>query len=133
MARKLSRRSLAHYVAENIVDAKKRPVAVQQLAAHLVYTRRTKELGLIIRDVEAVLLERGVVMGTIISATELSAEVCKTVERFVAAQTGAKTIALDARIDPTVLGGIKLTLPGRELDRTVQHQLTTLKTRFKKV
>jgi len=31
-----------------------------------------------------------------------------------------------------VLGGIKLELPGRELDTTITRQLTLLKTRYKK-
>jgi F0F1-type ATP synthase delta subunit len=132
MARKLSRRSLARFVADGMVDAAQYGSIVKQLAAHLVETRRTKELGLILRDVEAVLMERGIVMGTIISAAALSADTIREIEQFVTRQTSAKSVNLDYNVDPEVIGGVKLSLPGRELDQTVSYQLTALKTRFKK-
>jgi F-type H+-transporting ATPase subunit delta len=133
MARKLSRRALAQYIADNALDAKKRATVLQQLAGYLVQSRRTKEVDLIVRDVEVALLSRGIVMGTIVSAYDLSVDMKRAIEALVTRQTGAKSVSLDQIIDPSVIGGMKLSLPGQELDQTIRHQLTVLKTRFKKV
>lgn len=131
MARKLSRRALAQYVADTLTEANRKTV-VQQLAAYLVETRRTKELTLIIRDVTYFLAQKGVVNATVTSAFKLSAETQQAIKKFVASQTDAKSVTVTNQTDPSVLGGFKVSLPGAELDQTVAHQLTVLKTRFKK-
>lgn len=131
MARRLSRRSLALYVADNLARGTRGPV-VKQLAAYLVESRRTKELELIVRDVQFFLAQQGIISATVTSAFDLSNETKKAVEKLIASQTKAKTIDLESHIDPSVLGGVKISLPGYELDQTIAHQLTVLKTRFKK-
>jgi len=129
---KLSRRAIATYVAEQLTTGADSKKVVLQLAAYLVDTRRTKELSLIIRDIQFYLSESGSVSGVITTATELTAETKKAVEKYIKEQTGAKTVALDSLIDPSVIGGVKVSIPGRELDATVSRSLTVLKTRFKK-
>ena len=131
MPRRLSRRSLALYVADSLAGGAKTPV-VQQLAGYLVESRRTKELELIVRDVEYVLAQKGIVAATVTSAFDLSAETKKAVTELIKNQTKATKIELASQIDPSVIGGVKINLPGYELDQTIAHQLTVLKTRFKK-
>jgi len=131
MARRLSRRSLALYVADNLAKGSKTPV-VKQLAGYLVESRRTKELDLIVRDVEFFLSQKGIVSATVTSAFDLSAETKKAIEQLIKSQTKATKIDLASQIDPSVIGGVKINLPGYELDQTIAHQLTVLKTRFKK-
>lgn len=131
MARKLSRRSIAMYVATSLVN-KKREKVVKELAAYLVETRRTKELGLIVRDINFYLSEVGITSATVTSAFDLSAETKKAIEKFVARKMKSSEVAIETRVDPSVLGGIKIDLPGYELNQTVSHHLTVLKTRFKK-
>ena len=129
---KLSRRAIAIYIAEQLTSKADSKKVVLQLAAYLVDTRRTKELSLIVRDIQFYLSEAGSVSGVITTATELTAETKKAVEQYIKQQTGATTVALDSFIDPSVLGGVKVSIPDRELDATVSRSLTTLKTRFKK-
>lgn len=131
MAHKISRRSLAMYVATNLIN-QRRAVVIKQLAAYLVETRRTKELDMIIRDINFYLSEVGITSATLTSAYDLSAETKKAIEKFIIQKTKSSEVAIETRIDPTVLGGVKISLPGYELDQTVAHQLTILKTRFKK-
>lgn len=131
MARHLSRRSLALYVVEGL-QAGKRQSTITHLAAYLIESRRTKELELIVRDAERLLAERGVLVGTITSAFDVSSETKRAIEKFVAAKTGASDISLESQVDPDVLGGIKISLPGQELDQTIAHQLQTLRTQYKK-
>ena len=128
---KLSRRAIATYVAEQLTNGDSKKVIVQ-LAAFLVDTRRTKELSLIVRDIQFYLAEAGSVSGVITTATALSTETKKAIETYIKNQTGATTVALDSLIDPSVIGGVKVSIPGRELDATVSRSLTVLKTRFKK-
>lgn len=131
MAQKLSRRNLATYVADHWTEQSHTKV-VRQLAAYLVETRRTKELDLIVRDVDYLLSERGVVNARITSAFDLSAETNRAIKQLVKERTGAKTVTTHSETNPSLLGGFKVQLPGRELDRTIAHQLTVLRTRFKK-
>jgi F0F1-type ATP synthase delta subunit len=131
MARKISRRSLAMYVATNLIN-QRRAVVVKQLAAYLVETRRTKELDMIVRDINFYLSEVGITSATLTSAYDLSTETKKAIEKFIVQKMKSSEVAIETRVDPTLLGGIKISLPGYELDQTIAHQLTVLKTRFKK-
>ncbi len=132
MPGRLSRRSMAAYVATGLTDGKSKNVLLAQLAGYLVETKRTKELDLILRDIDSNLAEKGFVNVVITSAYDLSAETKKSLEAFVKRKTQAKQVSLSNLVDPAVLGGIKIATSGRELDQTVAHQLTVLKTRLMK-
>jgi len=131
MARRLSRRQLAGYVATQIVADNKKE-AIMQLAAYLVEQRRTKELALLLRDVASQLAEQGQITGTITTAHDLTTEAKAAIDQFVKDSTGASSVVLELKQNPAVLGGVKIALPGKEIDRTVARQLTILTTRFKK-
>lgn len=132
MARKLSRRHLAQHVARHLAEGKSQKDITTQLAAYLISTRRTRELNLIIRDIQFYLSEQGHIAGTVTSAHELSASTLKAIESFAKEKTGAKSVSLDKEVNEALIGGIKLELPGFELDTTIARQLTTLKTRYRK-
>ena len=53
MASRLSRRRLAVYIADGLVSGTpSKATLIEQLAGYLIESRRTKELGLIVRDIE---------------------------------------------------------------------------------
>jgi F0F1-type ATP synthase delta subunit len=131
---RLSRRSIAEYVATNLIEGTpSKKALLTELAAFLIDTQRTKELDLIVRDIEYYLAEKGYVRTNIVSAFDLSAETKKALEAFVKKATKATQVSLSSMVEPAVLGGVKISVPGRELDQTIARQLTVLKTRFKKV
>lgn len=132
MPGRLSRRSMAEYIATGLVEGQSKRKLFQQLAGYLVDTQRTKELDLIVRDIEFSLAEKGIVQASVVSAFDLTAETKKALEGFVKQQTKASQVSLTNLVDESVLGGVKISVPGRELDQTALHQLTVLKTRFKK-
>lgn len=132
MARRLSRRAMAEYMAAVILSGEKSGPAVKRLAGYLVDSGRTRELTLILRDVAYLLSQQGIVNATVTSARELEAETLRAIERFIAASTKASKVSVDTVLEPAVLGGVKLSLPGKELDQTIAAQLTILKTRYKK-
>ncbi|MFZ2836238.1 MAG: F0F1 ATP synthase subunit delta [Candidatus Saccharimonadales bacterium] len=126
MAVRLSRRKLASYCADQLMSGNKVTV-IQELAAYLVEKRRTNELELIVRDIEDALLLRGIAIADVVTARELTAETLKQVKSFVTTQYANASVQLRTRIEPEVLGGIKVSLPGEELDRTLQRKIATLK------
>lgn len=132
MARKLSRRSLATHVATHLVDGKPSKQIAEQLAAYLITSRRTSELNLIIRDIQSSLAEQGHIAGTVTSAHELNDTTMKAIKAFAKDKTGANQVSLEQTVDEAVLGGIKLEIPGYELDTTVARKLNVLKTRYRK-
>tara|TARA_Y100001949_G_scaffold28778_1_gene21912 strand:+ start:2204 stop:2605 length:402 start_codon:yes stop_codon:yes gene_type:complete len=132
MAKKLSRRALSVYIADQLIEGAAVKVVAQKVAAYLLENRRTKELHLVLRDVQWRLAERGIATGTVTTAFALETESKKAIEQFVKAKTGATQVTIDPIVDPRVLGGVKIRLPGREFDTTVARALTTLKTRYKK-
>lgn len=134
MATKLSRRSIANYVARQLAGGtpKVKKHTIELLAAYLVDTGRTSELMAILRDIEAALVTIGHAHVTVTSAHELSDATLKAIKNYTTTKTGAPKVSLETVIDESVLGGVKLELPGRQLDATIKHQLATLKHDIKK-
>lgn len=122
---RLSRRKIAAYYADEL-QAGHKDVA-KKLAAFLVENRRVRELDLIVRDIEEALAERGVLLADIASSRKLSTEAAKAVEAYLKKTTEVKTVKLRETVDPTLLGGVRVALPGRELDATLRHRISQLK------
>ena len=70
--------------------------------------------------------ERGILPVEVISAVALTDAQREALTQKLAAKTG-KTIELHAKLDPSVLGGIKLRYEGRELDGTTAGRLDALR------
>ncbi len=132
MARKLSRRVLATHYVNGVLAGDSQKKLSLQLAAYLIESRRTKELNLMIRDIQYYLAENGHIIGTLTTAHKVSESMQKAIEAYAKQKTGAKHLKLDPFVDENVLGGLKLDLPGHELNTTIARQLTILKTKYKK-
>jgi F0F1-type ATP synthase delta subunit len=133
MPRRLSRRVLAEYVVRSLQDGVAAEALVRQLAGYLVESRRTKEAELVVRDIEVLLADNGMVVGTITSAFSLSEATERAITDLIASETGANRVELNQTIDPSVIGGYKVTIPGQVLDQTIATLLSTLKTHSRKV
>jgi F0F1-type ATP synthase delta subunit len=133
VAKRLSRRVLAEYFVRSLQDGLSEEGLVAQLAGYLVATRRTKESTLIIRDIEMLLGDHGMVVGTITSAFALDTATKQAIEAHIKSETNATRVALAEHTDPSVIGGYRINIPGKALDRTIATQLTTLKTHARKV
>ena len=64
----------------------------------------------------------GILEVTAVSAVELTPALKEKLEKKLETVTG-KTVCLRYRVDAAVLGGIRLELPGKELDGTVRRSL----------
>jgi F-type H+-transporting ATPase subunit delta len=67
----------------------------------------------------------GVVEATAVSAVALTAAQTDALQKRLAAVTG-KQVDLTVKVDPSVLGGIRLDMEGVQLDGTVRNRLNTL-------
>jgi F0F1-type ATP synthase delta subunit len=125
MASRVSRRKIAAYCAERLIAGDS--TVAEQLAAYLVDERRTREIDLVVRDIESALESRGVMVADVASATKLSSDAKQAIETFLASVNDSKTVHLRETLDANLLGGIKINTPDAELDATIRRKLTTLK------
>ena len=123
MAQRISRRKIAEFVASEIVGGKKTTIVLREVAAFLIESRRTRELDLIVRDIEAALMDKGVVIADVTSAFALTDEL----KKHIATLVGGKQLILREEVDPSVLGGLRLTIPGQQLDATLKRKIDALK------
>jgi F-type H+-transporting ATPase subunit delta len=76
--------------------------------------------------VAKLLAERGYVYARVTTARPLAAPVRSSVEAFLRQATGARELELETRVEPAVIGGVRLEIPTAELDATVRHRLAKL-------
>jgi len=127
MATKLSRRKLAGNAAARLSSGESKKIVLQELAAYLIDANRKKEATLIIRDIEAMLVDAGTAIGTVMSARPLTATALEAIESFIKQQNAqVKNVVLREQIDESLIGGIRLELPGHQLDASVKAKLEQL-------
>lgn len=123
MSVRLSRRKIAAYTADKLLAGGSKIEVLREVAAYLVMTRRTRELELLVRDIEDLLAERGAVVADVTSAYPLTAAIRNEIGKMV----GGDSLQLRESVDQGVLGGIRLDLPGKRFDGTIRHKLNALK------
>jgi F-type H+-transporting ATPase subunit delta len=123
MALRLSRRKIATYAADQLLAGAAKREVLRSVAAYLVEARRTREAILLIRDIEDVLASRGYVVADVTSAHPLS----KALKDEIKALVGGDTLQLRELVDPSVLGGMKIDVPGKRFDGTIRRKLTALR------
>ncbi|HJP81549.1 MAG TPA: F0F1 ATP synthase subunit delta [Candidatus Saccharimonadales bacterium] len=123
MARRISRRKIAAFVADQLIAGKPATKAVKGAAAYLVETKRTSEVDLLVRDIEDVLAGSGIVVADVTSAHPLTDGIRTEIRTLV----HAKELHLRESIDPTVLGGVRVDIPGARFDGTAQRKLNALR------
>ena len=123
MAHKLSRRQIAAYAAEQYAQGND---VTSHLAAYLVDTKRTREVSLLVHDIEAALLTHSIAIADVVSARELTAKLRTTITQFVSETQDVDTVHLREAVDASVIGGVRIRTPGAELDATVRRRLANI-------
>lgn len=123
---KVSRRKIAQYWVDNYFADRD---TTKQVAAYLIDTGRTRELELVVRDIEELLLERGIAVATIRSAKPLTASIRKQLESFIKDASSADQVTLRERVDEELLGGVRIELADSGLDATLRQRLNNIKQR----
>lgn len=119
---KISRSKLARFIADEL-QAGRGQAALQEVAAYLIETGRTREVDMVVRAVYDELETRGVVVATVTSREALDTSLTDAIKRLV----GASELHLATRLDPSVIAGVRVETPSRLMDATVAHRLTKLR------
>lgn len=123
MASRLSRRKIAEFVAARLLAGGTVKDVLREVAAHLIDNRRTREIDLLVREIEDVLAERGVVVANVTTAHPLTDTLRGEINTII----GAKSLQLRESVDESVLGGVRIDMPGKQFDGTIQRKLTALR------
>ena len=123
-----TRHNLSTVIGKKTLNITDRKALVNEIAAYLLEENLTADLDSIMRDVMQYRLENGIVEAVVVSAHELSAVDMKDIEELLKAEyPTAKSYVIDQRYDPDVIGGVKIDLPGAQLDLTVFEKLSVFK------
>lgn len=125
MVTKLSRRKIATVVAERLLEGDK--TIIKDLAGYLFYTKQTRSINLLIRDIENALLDRGVLVAKVVSAHDLADSVKKQIDAFLLDESGANSVQVQYSIDKDLIGGIQISTPQAMLDTSIKNKLQRLK------
>jgi F0F1-type ATP synthase delta subunit len=123
MAIRLSRRKIAAFVVDQLLDGVSPSQPLREVAAYLLATRRTREQDLVVREIEDALAVQGIVVADVTSAHSLDSVMKTEIGKLV----GAKSLQLREVVDKSVLGGVRIDVPGKRFDGTMQRKLTALK------
>ncbi len=100
----------------------------KEIAAFLLVEHRTSELDSLLRDIVQYRADHGVVEAVAVSVEGLDDAVKKDIRNFLHNEfPKAKTLAWHDKLDPDVVGGLKVELPNEQLDITTRAKLDTFK------
>jgi len=121
----LSRRQLAAYAADQLLDGRGPRALSKELAAVLVHSKRANQAELLADDI-AYELESGgwAANATVTTAHELSEQLRKDIVSFVKKSVDVKEVIIDEVIDESVIGGVRVDTAGHSWDKTLRRKLT---------
>ena len=123
-----TRHHLAQVIGQRSLKTDNFNKLAKEIAAYLLDTGRTSELDSLMRDIMSYRAEHGVIEVDAISAHQLSQQDIKDIKVLLKAEyPQAKTFTVDQRQEPEVMGGVKLDMPGEQLDLTVRAQVNKFK------
>ena len=119
---KLTRTQLADYLVEH---PDKR--AAQQVASYLISSGRSKEIDLVIRQVESRLSKGGRMVARVSSAHKLDADQQRSIIKLVKQlREDIESVEVINKVDPSLLGGVVIRTPEMEVDVSLRGRLNRL-------
>lgn len=125
---KVARHILAEAISERILTIRDPKLLAKEIAAYLLQERRTSDLESILRDIMQHRTDLGVVEAEVVSAHPVGENVLSEVRSILKSDLpGAKSVHMGTRIDPSLVGGIRVDMANQQLDMSIQSKLTTFK------
>lgn len=125
---KTSRTTISKTIADRTLKDVDTKQLSQEVAAYLLKERRVNELDSVLRDVQADRAEAGYVEVIASSAHSLDAKTRADITKLVKAiYPSAKQIIVSEVHDPSVIGGVRLSLANQQLDLSVEAKLNKFK------
>ena len=127
----LSRRQLAGYAADRLLDKARPSKVAQELAAILIASRRQNQAELLAEDIGWELERRGqAANAAVVSARGLSEQLRKDITAHIKKAAGVKQVIINEAVDPSVLGGVRIDTAAHSWDKTLRRKLTDIKEEF---
>jgi F-type H+-transporting ATPase subunit delta len=128
---KLSRRTLAQWGAQQLLDGHSAKIVAKQLVAMLSESNRLNEANFLMEDIAWELEnQKALAIGTAVSAHPLSSKLQSELQAYLMKATGAKQVLLENVIDESVVGGVRLETASQVWDTTVKQKLSELREVF---
>jgi len=127
----ISRRQLADYAADQLLDRVQPSKIARELAAILVISQRTNQAELLAEDIGWELERRGqAANAAVVSAHTLSEELRKSIAAHIKKAADVKEVIINETVDPSVLGGVRIDTAAHSWDKTLRQKLTEIKEVF---
>lgn len=121
---KLSRSKLASVLSDQLPKSSDSKQFASEIAAYLLAEGRTRELDSLLRDMQQHLADTGRLEVTAVSAFPMSAKnIADATSHLKDVFPSAKQVIVSQRIDPDVIGGMRLELANQQLDVSVRSRL----------
>lgn len=128
---KVSRRALANWAAEQLVDGKSAKSVAKHLAAVLQQSAMTNQVEFLMNDIAWQLeQQKALAVGKVITANDLSRQLEQALANQIQKATGAKEVVIEKSIDKSVIGGLRIETASNVWDATVARKLSELKEVF---
>ncbi|MBX4201425.1 F0F1 ATP synthase subunit delta [Candidatus Saccharibacteria bacterium] len=124
----LSRRQLASYATDQLLDNKRVSTVAKQLAAVLVTSKRQNQAELLASDIAWELEYRGKVANAqVITAHDLSQELKKHITAHVKKAAKVEHVIISEQVDKSVIGGVRIDTAAHSWDKTLSRKLTDIR------
>jgi F0F1-type ATP synthase delta subunit len=125
---KVSRSKLAHAIADKTLAEGASKQYAREIAAYLLSEGRVGEVDSLLRDIQGDWAQNGYVEVLARTAHPLTANETAEIRRQISAlYPGAKQIVVTEVADASVIGGVRLSLAGQQLDMSVEAKLNKFK------
>jgi len=124
---KAPRSTMAKVISKKLekADSKK---AAQDIAGYLLAEKRVSELDSLMRDLQQIRSDQGIVEVDALSAHELDEKSINEIKAVIHKKFPAtKKIIINKILDPDVVGGVRLVLANSQLDLSVRYKLSKFK------
>jgi F-type H+-transporting ATPase subunit delta len=122
-----SRRVLVRTVVDQLENEKTAEV-MKRLAAYIIENKLSKQIEIILADIEAELTRRKVVIADVATARPLVEASREAILDYIRGLTNTQNPELRETIDESLLGGAIIKVAGTELDSSLKTKLQRLKT-----
>lgn len=127
-----SRRSLARYGADQLLDGIGVSKVAKELAAVMVVSGRQASVPLLVADIMHELEDRGVVAQVdLTSATALSAKLSQQISSRVKKAVKVDSVILKQQVEPDLIGGVRIGTANYSWDFTVAKKIDDMRKVFK--
>lgn len=125
---KVGRSRIAQALEERLASGTSAAKVAKETAAYLLAEGRVGELDSLMRDIEQLRADKGIIEVQARSAFPLSTGSKADIKtRIKKAYPSAKTIIIDERLDPEVIAGVRLELANEQLDLSIENKLNRFK------